>query len=88
MKKSILILGVIINSIICSCSKSDTKSTSSTGTCFECTVENVLIKYCQKDATTATITANGQSEEDTFTSWTQYVTDTKSGVATIGGTCN
>jgi hypothetical protein len=91
MKKRILIFGIVISTSIYSCSKSVSKANPSAtgGTCFECTIQNTLVKYCQKNENTVTVTANGQSEEDTFTNgWTQFVTDTKSGVATVGGTCN
>jgi ABC-type phosphate transport system substrate-binding protein len=86
MKKLTLILGVTITTLF-ACSKSDSKKDTS-GACFECTIEEVLIKYCQKNSNTATITANGNTEEDNFTSgWDQYVSDTKKGVAELGGTC-
>jgi hypothetical protein len=86
MKKLTLLLGITITTLF-ACSKSDSKKEESSN-CFECTVQNTLVKYCQKNGNTATVTANGKTEEDNFTrGWDQYVADTKEGVAELGGTC-
>ncbi len=86
MKKIFLISTFALLTLAYSCSKS---SSSSGGNCFTCNVQNTVVKYCQKNSNTATITFPGGSEEDEFTrGWDQYVKDTKEGVKLSGGTCD
>ncbi len=86
MKKLILISTLALLVITYSCSKS---SSSSESGCFTCKVQSQVVKYCQKNSNTATITYPGGSEEDNFENgWDKYVQETKEGARAAGHTCD